>query len=90
MNKFTKLLNEALDEIGQRIPLEQCYQEDEGLFCYASPQDMEQNSGAMIVYASKQQLERLYKESPSSFNIDKLKSAKPDENGLYYLPDVYV
>lgn len=85
-NKLKKLLSE---EQSQRIPLETCYKEDEGLYCFASEEDVAMNSGAQIVYADIDKLVQLDKENPGAFNQEKLKAAKPDQNGLYYVPDLF-
>jgi hypothetical protein len=87
MSTFSKYLDEALEQI-QRIPLEKCHQEDEGLYVYASPEAIEQNLGAVILYVSDDQLEKLVNENPDEFDVEKIRQTRPDENGLYYLPDL--
>lgn len=72
-----------------RIPFEKCHKEDDGLYCYATEEDIKNNAGARIIYADKKQLDLLNRENPGILDPVKLASVQPDQNGLYYVPDLY-
>jgi len=82
-----------------RIPLSQCHKEDDGLYTWWSDWDVEQNAGALVAYVDKKNLDAFTGQDPrwadaefdmrSAFDPAKLAVAKPDANGLYYIPDLY-
>ena len=71
----------------EKIPLEKCYKEDEGMYCYASPEDIKNNSGARVCYVSKDKLQELINDSEYPDFVSFARNLVPDVNGLYYIAD---